>query len=156
MVRPAQKALIARRIGKSAIGLYAHRDYVNAFGVPKSIADLDKHCVIGFDRDDMAFRSVGALGQKLTRETFGFRCDSDAAQLAALRAGIGIGGCQRNIAARMPELIPVLVKAFQFELEVWIAMHEDLKSTRRVRLLFDWIGSGLAAYLRGSQKRSPQ
>jgi DNA-binding transcriptional LysR family regulator len=152
MLRPVQKALIARRIGKSAIGLYAHRDYIKKNGIPKSIADLDKHCVIGFDRDDRAFRSVGSMAVKLTRENFGFRCDSDMAQLAALRAGIGIGGCQRNIAARMPELMPVLPKAVQFELEVWIAMHESLKSTRRVRLLFDWIGLGLAVYLRGGQK----
>jgi len=149
MLRPTQKALIARRIGKTVIGLYAHRDYIKTYGVPKSIADLDKHCVIGFDRDDLAFRSVGPFAQKLTRDSFGFRCDSDHAQLAALRAGIGIGGCQRNIAVRMPELMPVLAKAVQFELEVWIAMHENLKGTRRVRLLFDRIGSGLAAYLRG-------
>jgi len=152
MVRPAQKALIARRIGKTVMGLYAHRDYIDTYGMPKSITELDNHCVIGFDRDDRAFRSVGTFAQKLTRDAFSFRCDSDLAQLAALRAGIGIGGCQRYIAVRMPELMPVLAKAVQFELEVWIAMHENLKSTRRVRLLFDWIGGGLAAYLRGGHK----
>lgn len=152
MVRPTQKALVARRIGKSPIGLYAHQNYVRKFGVPKSIAELKKHSIIGFDRDDRAFRSVGPLAQKITRETFGFRCDSDPAQLAALRAGIGIGGCQRNIARRTPELVPVLAKALQFELEVWVVMHENLKSTRRIRLLFDWIASGLAVYLRGGQQ----
>jgi DNA-binding transcriptional LysR family regulator len=152
MVRPTQKALIARRIGKSSIGLYAHQNYVRKFGTPKTILELSKHSVIGFDRDDRAFRSIGSLAQKITRETFGFRCDSDPAQLAALRAGIGIGGCQHNIAKQMPELLPVLAKAIQFELEVWVAMHEDLKSTRRIRLLFDWIASGLVAYLRGRQQ----
>jgi DNA-binding transcriptional LysR family regulator len=146
MIRPTQKALIARRIGKSSIGLYAHQIYVRKFGTPKTISELNKHSVIGFDRDDRAFRSIGPLAQKITRETFGFRCDSDPAQLAALRAGIGIG------AKWTPELLPVLAKTIQFELEVWLAMHENLKSTRRIRLLFDWIASGLVAYLRGGQQ----
>jgi DNA-binding transcriptional LysR family regulator len=152
MVRPTQKALIARRIGKSRVGLYTHRDYVRKFGTPKSMAELSKHSVIGFDRDDRALRALGPMAQKILRETVGLRCDSIPAQLAALRAGIGIGGCQRNIAERTPELVPVLAKAFQFELEVWIAMHENLKSTRRIRLLFDWMANGLAAYLRSGQQ----
>ncbi len=63
MVRPTQNALVARRIGKSLINLYAHQSYVKTFGTPQSIAELDKHCLIGFDRDDLAFRSVGSTGQ---------------------------------------------------------------------------------------------
>lgn len=148
MIRPTQNALIARRIGKTRIGLYAHRDYLEKFGMPKSIADLDAHCLIGFDRDDRSFRSVGPLAQQLTREKFGFRCDSDPAQLAALRAGFGIGGCQAKLARRTPELLSVLPGAIQFALEIWIVMHEDLKATRRVRLLFDHLAIGLTAFVR--------
>jgi DNA-binding transcriptional LysR family regulator len=151
MVRPTQNALVARRIGKSLINLYAHQSYVKKFGTPQSIAELDKHCLIGFDRDDLAFRSVGPLAKQITRDTFGFRCDSDVAQLAALRAGVGIGGCQANIAKRTPKLLPVLPKVVQFELEVWIGMHEDLRSTHRVRILFDHMATGLAAYVRGDR-----
>ena len=151
MARPTQRALIARRIGKARLGLYAHRDYLAKFGAPKSIADIGAHRLIGFDRDDHSFRSVGPLPAEITRENFGFRCDSDLAQLAALRAGVGIGGCQANIAARTPELTPVLPKAVQFTLEVWLAMHEDLKATHRVRLLFDHLAIGLKTYLRGDE-----
>ena len=77
MVRPRQKSLLARRIGRTAIGLYAHRNYLKACGVPKTVANLDKHCMIGFDRDDWSFRSLGTLPQKVSRDNFGFRCDSD-------------------------------------------------------------------------------
>jgi len=146
-VRPTQKALVARRIGKVGIGLYAHRDYVAAFGMPSSLADLAGHCVIGFDRDDHAFRAVGPAAQQITREMFGFRADNDLAQLAALRAGLGIGGCQANLARRSPELVPVLPKALRLSLEFWLAMHEGLRTTRRVRLLFDHLARGLAAYV---------
>ncbi len=150
-VRPTQHALVARRIGKVTLGLYAHKDYLAKFGTPNSIADITAHRLIGFDRDDHSFRSVGPLPTEITRENFGFRCDSDLAQLAALRAGVGIGGCQANLAARTPELEPVLPKTIQFSLEVWLAMHEDLKSTLRVRLLFDHLAIGLKAYVRSGQ-----
>ena len=149
MVRPTQSGLVARKIGASRIGLYAHRDYLARFGEPRSLADLASHCVIGFDRDNRSFRSAGDFARRLTREDFGFRCDSDLAQLAALRAGFGIGGCQENIARRTPELVAVLPNAIQYALEVWLVMHENLKTTRRVRLLFDHFAAGLTDYVKG-------
>jgi DNA-binding transcriptional LysR family regulator len=148
MVRPTQSGLVARRIGASRIGLYAHRDYLARFGEPRSLADLASHCVIGFDRDNSSFRGAGDFARTLTRETFGFRCDNDLAQLAALRAGAGVGGCQENIARRTPELVAVLPSAFHYALEVWLVMHEDLKATRRVRLLFDHLAVGLTDYVK--------
>ncbi len=149
MVRPTQSGLVARRIGSSRISLFAHRDYLARFGEPRSLADLANHCVIGFDRDNSSFRSLGGHAGALTRESFGLRCDSDLAQLAALRAGVGIGGCQDNIARRMAELVAVMPNAFHHALEVWLVMHEDLKATRRVRLLFDHLATGLTAYVKG-------
>ncbi|THD43821.1 MAG: LysR family transcriptional regulator [Bradyrhizobium sp.] len=149
MVRPTQSALVARRLGRTMIGLFAHRDYLALRGTPQSIADLAGHSVIGFDRDDSAFRSVGASSQGLSRDAFRFRCDSDLGQIAALRAGLGIGGCQEGIARRTRDLAPVLPGAIRFGLEMWLAMHQDLKANRRVRLLYDWLAGGLTDYLRG-------
>lgn len=148
MVRPAQSALVARRIGAVAIGLFAHRRYAAAHGLPRTIADLAGHPVIGFDRDDTARRSIAADEPLVHRETFAFRCDSDLAQLAALRAGFGIGGCQLGIAADDPELVPVLADAVRFELEMWLAMHEDLRAVVRVRLMFEHLAAALGLYAR--------
>ncbi len=149
MVRPTQSGLVARWIGYSRIGLYAHRDYLARFEEPRSLADLANHCVIGFDRDNSTFRAAGEFAQRLTREDFGFRCDNDLAQLAALRCGLGIGGCQEHLARRTPELIAVLPNVIDYALDVWLVMHEDLKATRRVRLLFDHLAAGLTNYVKG-------
>lgn len=152
MMRPKQAALVARRIGRVGIGLYAHRDYLAARGTPQSLADLARHSVIGFDRDDSAARSVGARPLRLAREMFAFRSDSDAAQLGALRAGFGIGGCQTGIARRDPALVRVLAREVEFGLEMWLAMHEDLRASRRVRLVYDHLAAGLADYVAGARK----
>jgi DNA-binding transcriptional LysR family regulator len=87
-------------------------------------------------------------GPLLRREDFNFRTDNVAAQLAALRAGIGIGAVQTPIAQRDPDLAPVLADAMRFEREIWLVMHEDQARIRRIRLLFDALAKGLSDYLR--------
>jgi DNA-binding transcriptional LysR family regulator len=149
MVRPRQKSLLARRIGKSPVGLYAHRSYVEKFGLPRTLADLESHGMIGYDRDDQALKSLGPMPRPLTREMFAFRSDNDLAQFAALKAGVGIGGCQHGIARKYPELVGVLSKVIRFELDMWVVMHEDMRSTPRVRRLFDHLVSALSGFLRG-------
>jgi DNA-binding transcriptional LysR family regulator len=145
MVRPTQKALIAKRLGHVRIGLYAHRRYLARRAMPKSVDDLAAHDIIGFDRDNSAIRAMGT-GLAISRELFALRTDDSAAQLAHLRAGFGIGGCQLGVAARHPELVPVLAGQVGFKLDMWLVMHEDLKASRRVRLLFDHLARTLKAY----------
>ena len=146
MARPRQAALVAKRVGAVGIGLYAHRRYAEARGLPRSLDELAQHPLIGFDRDETSWRSLGETGLAVTRERFAFRSDSDLAQLAALRAGFGIGGCQHPIARRERDLLPVLPRTIRFGLEIWLALHEDLRASRRVRLLFDHLAEALAAY----------
>jgi DNA-binding transcriptional LysR family regulator len=146
MIRPTQKALIARKLGTIRIGLYAHRRYLARAGMPRSIEDLASHRMIGFDRDASAFRSLSSRGFAVTRDLFALRTDDDSAQLGLLCAGAGIGGCQAGIAAREPDLVPVLASTVGFKLEMWLAMHEDLRGSRRVRLLFDHLAQALKTY----------
>jgi DNA-binding transcriptional LysR family regulator len=69
---------------------------------------------------------------------------------------VGIGGCQEGVARRSKDLIPILPGAFQITLEVWLVMHRDLKSTSRVRLMFDWLAQGLADYVKGKSNSAPE
>ena len=149
MVRPTQNALIARRIGAVQIKLYAHRRYLEAHGTPRSL-DEARHVGIGWDRDLNTLRMMQERQLNLPRDVLAFHSDSDVAQLAMLRAGFGIGGCQAPLAARDPDLVPVLEDFFRFDLEYWVAMHEDLKSSRRMRLMFDWLVEGLTDFVRSA------
>jgi DNA-binding transcriptional LysR family regulator len=146
-VKPTQEALIARKIGIVPVHLHAHPRYIAAHGVPRSLDELRGHAVVGFDKAP-SVRRPPDLPLPITRELFAFRCDSDLGQYAALRAGFGIGFCQAPL-ARRDGLVPVLADALAFELGIWVAMHRDLRSTRRVRLLFDHLVTHLRAYVAG-------
>jgi DNA-binding transcriptional LysR family regulator len=147
MVRPTQGALLARRIGEVRIGFYARRDYLERAGVPQSFEDLRRHTLIGYDREPIVPAARSAVNVEITPDLFALRTDSDAAQLAALRAGFGICGMQAPLAARYPDLVPVIPDQFGFALETWVVMHEDLRSDRRARALFDHLATALKAYL---------
>ena len=149
MTQPTQKALVARRIGVVKLGLYAHRRYVEIAGLPKTLAELSNHRFIGFDRDFSILQSQAGFAATLRREDFRFRTDHVGAQIAAMRKGVGITACHKNIARLEPDLIPILADSVQIEREMWIVMHENARKTHRIRLMFDCLAEGLTNYVRG-------
>jgi len=146
MVRPKQKALLAKRVGTVALGFHAHRRYLERFGYPERLEDLVHHTLIGFDRTLPSANLLNAVPLPVSRELFAFRCDNDLAQMAALRSGFGIGICQTGIAGRDPNLLPLLGKQFKADMEIWIVMHNDLKRISRMRLMFDHLALSLAQF----------
>ncbi len=151
MVQPAQSALVARYLGDVSLGLHAHPDYLARRGVPDSIEALRGHTTIGYDRETPAIRAVLDMGVPLSRDLFSYRTDSDIGQYAAIRAGFGIGVCQYGL-ARRDGLVPVMPGAVEFDLPIWLVLHEDLKGQRRMRLMFDHLAEGLAGYVATSRR----
>lgn len=147
MVRPTQQALVARRIGSVELGLHAHPDYLAQRGTPATLVDLKDHTLIGFDKENGFIRSLKPRLGPLTRQAFAFRTDSDLAQLAAIRAGFGIGVCQVPLAHGKPTLVRVLGDAIALELDTWLVLHEDLRDSPACKAVFTSLGEGLARYV---------
>jgi len=147
MAPPTQSALVAKKVGEVELGFYAAPQYLDRHGIPDSMAELEDHTIIGFDGPARSMRDLSGINIPVSRETFDFRSDSDLAQLAVMRAGFGIGVCQPTI-ARRNGLVRVMPNLAVFHLGVWIVMHENLRGSRRMRLMFDHLVDGLTAYVR--------
>lgn len=152
MVRPTQTSLVAKKAGEVRIGMHAHKKLIEKMGMPTSLDEIGNYPIIGFDRESSIRRLKELEGVPLTRELFAFRCDSDIGQFAALKAGFGFGMCQYQLAMRHPDLVPILKGLLHFDLDIWITMHEDLKTSRRMRLMFDHLAEEMAAYTRLSPR----
>jgi DNA-binding transcriptional LysR family regulator len=150
MTPPSQSSLIAKKVGEVSLGFYATADYLERHGTPELLEDFDNHALIGFDSPARGIRDVPGLNMPVSRETFSFRSDSDLAQLAATRAGFGIGVVQDGLARRYG-LVHVLPDFNLFTLGCWIVMHENLRGNRRMRLMFDHLVDGMTAYVRESR-----
>ena len=147
MFTPTQGALIARRVGSIELGLHAHTDYLARHGTPTSVKALAQHSLIGYDQENAFILRMGEKLQGLGREHFSLRANSDLAQLAAIRAGYGLGICQGPIAARDDRLVRVLERQVSLALDTWVVMHENLRSSPRCAVVFDALAAGLAAYM---------
>lgn len=147
MAEPTQAALVVQKTGALALGLHAHRSYLEARGIPSRATDLADHRLIGFDRRTAYIRTMEARHPEVAELHFGIRADSTLAQLAAIRAGLGIGFCQTGIARRDGDLVRVLPETFAATMETWIAMHESLRSIPRYRLVFRALADALREHV---------
>lgn len=145
MHAPAQTALVAKKVPAIALGLYAHRDYLEVFGVPASRADIARHLFIGPDRNREDLALAGTIADSAEIRWIA-RTDSHPAQLALAREGLGIAVVQQPAAARHPELVRVLLDVVLPSLPTWIVTHENLRPLSRVAALFDHLVSEFDAY----------
>jgi DNA-binding transcriptional LysR family regulator len=152
MAEPAQAALVVRRVGVIPVGMFAHRDYLARHGTPRTAAELAGHRMIGHDRQTAYVRIMARRFPALAALTATFRTDSNLAQLAAIRSGVGIGLCQVGVVADDPDVVRVLPRAFEVPLETFVAMHENLRASARCRAVFDALVAGLSSYVKTGRR----
>lgn len=147
MVQPEQATLVARKIGKVAIRACAHQDYLRRRGVPRQPADLLSHDLIGSDRNDEILKGFTAMGFGVTRENFAFRTDDLIVVWQAVRAGLGIGFVSEHLIRTDPAVVPVLSKLAIEPLPVWLAVHREIRTNKRIRAVYDFLSEALPGVL---------
>lgn len=147
MVAPDQAALLSRRVGAIPIGIFARSDYLERRGRPRGLDDLAGHRLIGFDRQLAYVREATKALPSLAKLHFGFRTDSNVAQLAMIRAGGGIGLCQVPLGLRSAGLERLFADELPMAFDTYVVMHETLKSAPRCRVTFDALVAGLRRYI---------
>ena len=73
-----------------------------------------------------------------------YRANSVLAQVAAMRAGYGIGSCACFIGRRYADLERVLPDE-ETTAEIWLATHAGLRRSARIRAVFDFLAERLEA-----------
>ena len=147
MVQPDQNSLIAKRIGKMSIGTYAHRDYLKRAGTPKEPSELLSHALIGGDKNQDIIRGFAAMGYPVKREQFSFRSDDLMAHWHAVKSGVGIGFIADYVARTDPHVVALLPMLKIPALPVWLAVHREIRTSKRIRAVYDFLASEIAQVL---------
>ncbi len=61
-----------------------------------------------------------------------------------VRRGLGVGVMQLAVATATPEVEPVLPEVVQIPIPVWLVTHREVRTSRRIRLVFDVLAEALA------------
>jgi DNA-binding transcriptional LysR family regulator len=144
MYRPTQLDVITAHVADLPMGIYAARSYLDRRGRPATPADLLALDFIGFDRSDMILRLFRSLGIERRREDFPVRCDDQIVYWNLVRAGLGIGGMQRLIGDADPAVERITLIDLP-PLPVWLTAPEALKTSPRIRRVWDALAGGLRA-----------
>ena len=147
MARPQQASLLARRVGRVDIGIYASAEYLSRRPSPRTAQDLLRHELIGFDQDEQIIRGLQGVGVAVTRESFQVRSDDHLVHWQCLLAGLGIGFAATWLAEREPGLRRLLPDLPIPALPVWLAVHREIRSSVRVRAVFDFLAAAVAQAL---------
>ncbi|MEQ9693109.1 LysR family transcriptional regulator [Shimia sp. SDUM112013] len=147
MYRPAQLDMITRHLGNIALGLFASESYVRRKGLPRTVEDFMSHDLVGYDRNDLIIRSMRERGWIVSRENFVVRCDNQSAYWELVRAGCGIGFCQRHAALNAPGIVEIDMGVPLPALPVWLTTHEAMRHTPRVSRIWDLLSSGLVPFV---------
>ena len=144
---PTQENLFARKVGEATFGAYASQTYLTRRGTPKYIADLKDHDLIGEDHGINTFKTnLQAVGLNLTNNSFRFRCDDYLVTWSLLVAGCGISLTHVDKGDAEPRVERILPD-YQISLPVWLSSHRELKTSSRVRYVFDFLAKELSKLL---------
>lgn len=148
MVRPEQATLVARKLGDVGLGAYAHRSYLARRGAPNTVAHLLQHDLIGSDTDPSIVQGFLAMGFPVMRDAFALRTDDFVVQWQAVRAGLGVGFCTDYMARTDPDVLRVLPGLLNIPpLPMWLAVHREIRTSHRIRAVFDFLGEALPRVL---------
>ncbi len=144
MVRPDQASLIARKIGDVGLGAYAHRSYLARREPIRKPVDLFRHELIGSDADTAILLGFRALGYPVTRDAFVLRTDDFIVQWRAVQAGLGVGFLADYMTRAQPDVVRVLPGLLKIPpLPMWLAVHREIRSNRRIRAVYDFLADAL-------------
>ncbi len=136
---PTVRRAKALRLGDYCLGLYGSRDYLEAHGVPTSIADLQRFPLIYFidsmlqvDDLDLATSFAPAMRESVTSTNV-------FVHVEATRASAGIGLLPCFMADRHRDLVRVLAESVSTRLTYWLVTRAETLRRPEVAAVIDAI-----------------
>jgi len=141
--RPTQPELIAKKIKNISAQLYATPGYLASIGNPVTLEQFSKADFIGLDAGGMLLQGLNNHGFNLTKKNFPLFTESYLTHWALVKQGLGIGLMPDDIGDAQSTVQRIMPNLEPFDSPVWLTTHRELRTSRRVRLVFDLIAQEL-------------
>ncbi|MEM6535524.1 MAG: LysR family transcriptional regulator [Pseudomonadota bacterium] len=148
--RPEQPDLIAKLIGETQAHLYASTDYIQSLGPIRTLSDLNEAEFIGFDRFFSLRTVLAEAGIDVTKRNFKLNTPSGTVLWELVAQGLGISILTKDVETAYPKVKPILPKAFERSVPLWLTTHRELHTSRRIRIVYDILSEELARTARAT------
>lgn len=140
---PDQPDLIAKKIKDVSGRFYAAKTYLTQAGYPESMDDLKTLDFIGFDNSNTLIKYVKDLGLELSKHNFPIVTASYITHWELVKQGLGVGIMPEEIGDAESLVTQVLPEFPAIMFPIWLTTHRELRTSRRVRIVFDLLVSEL-------------
>ncbi len=144
-VRPDQPELIGRWIREASASFYASKAWVAQHGHPRTAEEAARHEFVGMDRSGGYLAYLQQHGLPLDISNFVCYAENTASNWALVRHGLGIGPMMDEMARELPDVVRVLDDVAPVLFPIWLVTHRELRTARRVRVVFDMLAEALGA-----------
>lgn len=142
--RPDNPDLIARRIARWPVGLFASQAYIDRHGAPEPGILFEGHDLVVYQPHLQSQKDLTLVSEPLGRGRIVAALSSSLLVRRSIAAGIGIGEVPIVSGERdgLVRLWPDRTRPLPYD--VWLVTHADLRHTARVRVVIDEIVAGFA------------
>lgn len=151
--RPQQPDLIGRKLGEVDIWLYGTESLLTPWRTISDLADIRDLPMIGFDRARAIQGLLNAKGWQLDASDFPVITSNQLLQMELCKAGVGLAMFPDDVG----DMQPGLSRAFESfgpptRIPVWLVSHQELRTSLRVRRVFDFLAEALSSQLSRSNE----
>ena len=140
---PTDPDLIAKRLRDQTAQLYATEDYLARIGGLHSPEDMSKAQFIGFEDNEAFLTGLNARGLPVTAQNFPVVSGSHLVHWELVKQGLGVGVMATLVGDSEP-LVRQAAPWFEaIRFPVWLVAHREVKTSQRVRLVFDLMAEEL-------------
>ena len=144
--RPKDPELFATRLPDSCALLYAAPSYLERLGSPTRVEDLADIEIFAFDRTPMMVQGLARMGLQVSEKNFPIVTSNHLVQWEMAKAGLGACIIMREVGDAEPAVQCLLPDQIQgFPVEMWLTAHRELRTSRRIRVVFDMLREELSA-----------
>ena len=142
-VEPTHPELYFKKLKKSNAYLYATPGYLKKIGPVQKVTDLKKADFIGFTNNHEYIAGLKTIGLELTPKNFHIFSDDHIFHWEMVKLGVGIGVMSEDVGAKENSVRRVIEKLPPIKFGNWIVAHRELKTNRRIRIVFDFLAEAL-------------
>lgn len=142
-VRPEDPELIAKLLREVPVHLFASTAYLDRRGRPATNADLAGHDFIGMGTSGALVGMLNAHGVPVTQTQMRYTSQSALLGWRMMQDGLGICPMSVDIAARTPGVERLAVDMDPLIVPLWLTTHQELRTSRRIRIVFDLLAEAL-------------
>ena len=147
--RPDQPDLIGRQVAEDAGTFYATPEFAQRLGPLTQAKDLARADFIGFDENASFIAALNERGIPVTERNFPLVATTHTAHWEMACQGLGVGVVPCGLGDAEPRVQRLMPEAL-FTYPVWLVAHRELRTSPRVRLVWDLLAEMLPGLLKSA------